>query len=877
MTTDATAVVTKRPLTAGTIVRRSLLTIVAVIAVAVIVASALISWTIQRPFPTYNGEVAVDGLTNTVTIQRNEQGVPTITAENTDDLFFAQGYAHAQDRFWEMDFRRHVTAGRVAELFGESQVGTDMFLRTLGWHEIAEEEVAALDETTLSYYESYAAGVNAYLAENKGGDLALEYSVLGLTSPGYEPEPWTPADSVAWLKAMAWDLRTNIEDETDRALLLQDFTPEQVAALYPAYPFDEHPTIVETATLPTVIQGNGDGSGTISDGSGAATANAGTIDDASVAVPTVGAAGIEWESASGVLEAVEKLVGDAGEGIGSNSWVVSGEHTESGLPLLANDPHLGAALPSVWTQMQLKCAQPSPACPFNVSGFSFSGLPGIVIGHNDTVAWGFTNLTTDVADLYIERVQDDQYWRDGALVDFEERTEIVKVAGGDDVELTIRSTVHGPVVSGLTGDFTAIADDATYDAAPEGDSYVVSLKWTALEVTTTPAAIFALNTAHSLEDFRAAAAMFSVPAQNLIYADVDGNIAYQAPGNLPIRGAGDGWIPQPGWDSAYDWQGYIPFAALPASENPKDGYIVTANAAIVDDSYPYFLSRDWDDGYRADRIVNLIEAVIAEGPITAEQMRAIQMDQEMFIGKRLTTAVADIKSDRPGVQAALELLAGWDAQNAKDSAAAAYANVLWDTLVMAMFAERDVPAPVTGQSRLFQVVDALLSDPSSEWWVNEKLGISSQAEMLDYAVNEAYDRLAELQGEDVTKWNWGSLHAITLRSDTFGSSGIAPIEWLFNRGPYDVGGGASVVDATGWTIGESFATTTVPSMRMVIDVSDWDASTYINLTGTSGHAFHPNYVDQAPIWADGGQLPWAFTPEAVAAETTDTLTLTPKE
>ena len=875
MTTETPTVVAKKPLTAGTIVKRSALTLIAIIVVVVIAASALLSWTIQRPFPTYNGAATVEGLTAEVTIQRNEQGVPTITAQNTDDLFFAQGYAHAQDRFWEMDFRRHVTAGRVAELFGTSQVGTDKFLRTLGWHEIAEQEVEALDDTTRGYYDSYAAGVNAYLDEHKGGDLSLEYSVLGLTNPGYEPEPWTPTDSVAWLKAMAWDLRTNIEDETTRALLLQDFTPEQVAELYPAYPFDEHPTIVDTALLPTVSQGAGDGSATIAAGSGA---GAGTMGEgAGVAVPTVGEDGIEWETAGSVLEAVEMLVGDAGEGIGSNSWVVSGEHTDTGMPLLANDPHLGSALPSVWTQMQLKCAQPSPACPFDVGGFTFSGLPGVVIGHNDTIAWGFTNLTTDVADLYIERVQGDQYWRDGALVDFEERTETIKVAGGDDIKLTIKSTVHGPIVSGLTGDFTDIADNATYETAPEGDSYAVSLKWTALEVTTTPAAIFALNTAHSVEEFRAAAALFSVPAQNLIYADVKGNIAYQAPGNLPIRGAGDGWIPQPGWDSAYDWQGYIPFDALPAVKNPKEGYIVTANAAIVDDTYPYFLSRDWDEGYRADRIVNLIEAAIAEGPVTADQMRAIQMDQEMFIGKRLTTAVANVASDREGVQAALALMAGWDAQNAKGSAAAAYANVLWDTLVVTMFAERDVPAPISGQSRLFLVMDGLLDNPESEWWVNEKLGINGKDEMLVYAVDKAYDRLAELQGEDTTKWNWGSLHAITLRSDTFGSSGIAPIEWLFNRGPYDVGGGASVVDATGWTIGESFETTTVPSMRMVIDVSDWDASTWIHLTGTSGHAFHPNYVDQTPLWADGKQLPWAFTKKAVAAATVDTLTLTPKK
>lgn len=855
MTTDTAATpTTKKPLTAGTIVKRTFLSILAIVGVVIIVAAALIGWTIQRAFPTYSGTVAVSGITETVSIQRNDQGVPTITADNTDDLFFAQGYAHAQDRFWEMDFRRHVTAGRVAELFGESQLGTDQFLRSLDWHGIAAQEYEQLDEASRSYYDAYAKGVNEYLAEHKGGDLAMEYTVLGFTAPGYEPEKWTPVDSIAWLKAMAWDLRTNIEDETERALLLQNFTPDQVQELYPDYPFDKNPTIIQTEDAETASGAGG-----------------------SVLVPTVGTDAIEWSEAGDVLEAVEKLVGDAGEGVGSNSWVVSGEHTESGLPLLANDPHLGAALPSVWTQMHLRCSEVSESCPFDVAGFSFSGLPGIVIGHNDTVAWGFTNLTTDVADLYVERVQGDQYWRDGKLVDFEEREETFKVAGGKDVTMTVRTTVHGPVVSGLTGDFTAIADGSEVEGAPEGDSYALSLKWTALEASTTPAAIFALNTAKNIEDFRAAAALFAVPAQNLVYADTEGNIAYQAPGSLPIRGAGDGWIPQPGWDSAYDWTGYIPFEDLPFVENPSSGFIVTANAAIVDDSFEYFLSRDWDYGYRAARITSLIEGAIAEGKVTAQTMRDIQMDQEMWIGKRLMTAIEDLSSERPGPQAALGLLDEWDAQNSKDSPAAAYANVLWDTLATAMFADRENPAPLSGQARLFTVVDALLDNPDSEWWVNEKLGISSQEEMLEYAIDTAYDRLAELQGEDVTKWSWGSLHALTLRTDTFGSSGIAPLEWLFNRGPYNVGGGASVVDATGWTLGESFETTTVPSMRMVIDLDNWDRSTYIHLTGTSGHAFHPNYVDQTPMWADGEQLPWTFSKKRVAAETVDTLTLTPKK
>ena len=853
--------------------------VVAAIVVIAVAAAFFVTWTIQRSFPQTSGTLRLDGLAAEVTVQRDASGIPTITADSSEDLFFAQGFVHAQDRFFEMDFRRHVTSGRVAELFGASQAGTDAFLRTLGWRKVAEAEVEAMDDTTRGYYEAYADGVNAYLSSRSGAELSLEYAVLGLQNPDYEPEPWEPADSVAWLKAMAWDLRTNVEDETERALLAgaladggdPEDTHALLAKLYPSYPFDRNPVIVPQISTVEPLDTTADAAAfTLPPKDG----------EVQQAVTT-----IEWQETANVIEAASVLVGDAGEGIGSNSWVVSGELTASGMPLLANDPHLGASLPSVWYQVQLKCSTVDADCPFDVGGFSFSGLPGIVIGHNQRVAWGFTNLTTDVTDLYVERIEGDAYWRDGALVPLEETTETIAVAGGDDIELTIRSTVHGPIISGLTDDFTAIADapdpalraEGTAPAPPGSDAaeYAVSLRWTALDPGTTATAIFALSTAQDFDDFRAAAALFDVPAQNLIYADVDGNIGYQTPGRLPIRGAGDGWMPQPGWDSGYDWTGYIPFEELPVAYNPASGYIVTANNAIVTDDYEYFLSRDWDQGYRAARIAHLIERRAAAAPLTAQDLRDIQMDGEMWIGKQLVSAMGDVEVDGTGPRTAVELLRTWDAQNDKTSAAAAYANVLWSRLVQNLFAERAVPLPTDGQGRLFTVVGDLLEDPSDPLWRNDRIDVDGMPQMLARSAEEAYDELAALQGTDTARWNWGDLHAITLRSGTFGSSGIAPIEALFNRGPYPVGGGASVVDATGWTIGESYATTTVPSMRMVVDLDDLDASTWIHLTGASGHAYHEHYVDQTEDWASGVQRPWAFTPAAVERSARDTLILAP--
>ena len=871
----------RRPHRARRIVVRTLVSVLAVVLLVVAAGGIFGSWTVSRSFPQATGTIEAAGLDAEVSVTRDEFGVPTIVADNAHDLFYAQGFVQAQDRFWEMDMRRHITAGRVSEFFGESQLGTDKFLRTLGWRKVAEQEVAALDPVALSYYEAYAEGVNAWMADRRGADLSLEYAVLDLTNPGYVPEPWVPADSVAWLKAMAWDLRSNIETETERALLAQTLDAATIAELYPAYPWQTNPVILPTsAPMPAAAAPAG---------SSIASASAPETATANMTTPL--------RQAREVVAQAAALFDGVGEGVGSNSWVVSGTKTESGMPLLANDPHLGAALPSVWHQIGLRCAEKSPDCAFDVSGFSFAGLPGVVIGHNDRIAWGFTNLTTDVADLYIEKTDGDKYWRDGELLPMDVREETVKVAGGDDVTLTIRSTGHGPIISGLTPDFTSIAGDPslTVDseidpstvagsptAEPAGD-YAVSVRWTALDAGTTAGAIFAINAATNWDEFRGAAALFDVPAQNLVYADVDGNIGYQAPGRLPIRGAGDGSVPQPGWDSAYDWTGFIPFDELPRSFNPDEGYLVTANNAIVRTTsdasadgttgdYPYFLTNDWDYGYRADRITDLLTAKMATGPLNAQDLSDIHADNQMWIASRLVTELAQI--DAKGTTAeAIALLADWDLQADANSGAAAYANVFWRNLVTEMFAKKHPEIPLSDQDRWFTVVNTLLDEPSSPWWTDSAQGIAGKSEMIAHAAELATTELVGLQGADASRWNWGALHALTLRNGTFGESGIAPIEAIFNRGPFATGGGSSLVNATGWSLDEGYATATVPSMRMVIDLADFDASTWNHLTGNSGHAFHPNYVDQTPIWQVAGHQPWNFSADAVEAAAQQTLHL----
>src|SRR5690606_12842130 len=364
------------------------------LAIALVLAAVLV-YIVRQSFPQLEGTVRLPGLTGQVEIYRDKYGIPHIYADTSEDLFLAQGFVHAQDRFWEMDFRRHVTAGRLSELFGAATLDNDKAIRTMGWRRVAEQEMDELTDRTRRFLDSYAKGVNSWMAANpNASDRSLEYSILKVQNGAYTPEPWDAVDSVAWLKAMAWDLRTNLEDEIDRALALAKLPEERVAQLYPGYPYDKHEPIV---TRGTIDQERFD-------------------QDADPRIRQETGTRLIAQAAR-ALEAVPDLIGAKDRaGLGSNSWVVSGEHTKSGKPLLANDPHLSAQMPSVWYQMGLHCRELTETCSYDVTGFTFSGVPGVIIGHTDKIAWGFTNLGPDVADLFLEQVDDKTYLYQGERV-----------------------------------------------------------------------------------------------------------------------------------------------------------------------------------------------------------------------------------------------------------------------------------------------------------------------------------------------------------------------------------------------------------------------------------------------------------------------------
>ncbi|WP_327591006.1 penicillin acylase family protein [Nonomuraea sp. NBC_00507] len=810
-----------------------------------LVLAGIVVYTVRKSFPQVDGSLRLPGLSDDVEIYRDKWGVPHIYAGSAADLFMAQGFVHAQDRFYEMDFRRHMTAGRLSELFGASTLGTDKALRTMGWRRVAEQELPELAKPTQDYLNAYAKGVNAWLSANpNASDRSLEYSVLKLQNSAYQPEPWTAVDSLSWLKAMAWDLRSNMEDEIDRALIAATLPRERVEQLYPGYPYDRHSPIVTE----------------------------GTIDEDRFnqrAEPRLRAGVGALTQAAKTMNAVPSTMGtEDREGVGSNSWVISGAHTASGKPLLANDPHLSPQMPSVWYQAGLHCRKVSEECPFDVTGFTFSGVPGVIIGHTDKIAWGFTNLGPDVADLFLEKVDGDTYLHKGEQLKLETRQEQIKVAGGSPVTITVKSTVHGPLINEVIG-----------DAKPTDEANAVALQWTALTPGKSADAIFALDKAADWQEFKAAAALFDVPAQNLVYADTTGKIGYQAPGRIPVRQKGDGTWPVPGWTGEYDWRAApIPYDQLPSVEDPADGFIVTANNAVIDPRrYRPLLTADWAHGYRSERIRDLVKDAIEKGKVDAAAMSRIQQDTHNGFADTLVPALMEVNLGGPSVRAR-ELLKSWDGTQSADSAPAAFFNAVWRQLLVLTFND-ELPegARPAGGDRWYEVIRRLLQLPDDPFWddVTTKNHTERRDDILRQAMASAFHELSERLGADAGAWRWGDLHQLELVNGSLGTSGIAPVEWLFNRGPFAVAGSKDALNATGWNVQRDYTVSAVPSMRMIVDLSDLDASQWINLTGASGHAFHDNYWDQAEVWARGDLLPMRSTPESVKKAAAHTLRLTP--
>jgi penicillin amidase len=853
--------------------RRISLSVVVLIVVTLVVAAVVAVSLVRGPMPQTSGQLSVSGLTAKVTVRRDDRGVPQIYADNSQDLFRAQGFVAAQDRFFQMDLRRHITAGKLSEMVGQDGVEGDRLVRTMGWRKVAEAELPTLAASTRQYLQAYADGVNAYITKAGSPEkMGVEYAVLGQKFPDYRVEPWTPADSLTWLKAMAWDLKGNYNNELTRARLSASVTPARMAQIFPPYPMQTHHPILSPADLRS--------------GEKPSEQSSASSFPKALKVPAVVAdkpARTLYAEVDKALAELPVMVG-RGDGIGSNSWVVGPKRSSTGKPLLANDPHLDVSVPGIWYQSGLHCRTVSAACPFDVSGFSFAGLPGIMIGHNQKIAWGFTNLGPDVSDFYLEQVRGDTYRRGKRYLPLQESTETIKVAGGPDVTTTVRRTVHGPLISDVLPTAAQAGKSALVEGKAVTNSYDVSLAWTGLLPGHTADAIFKLDTATSFARFRNAAKDFAVPAQNLLYADTDGHIGYQAPGQVPIRasstqGAPPGYWPAPGWDPKYDWKGFVPFKEMPTSYDPPEGYIVAANQAVTASQKP-FLTTEWDYGFRSERIRNLITAT---PKVTPERMSQIQGDTYNSFAPALVKRLLAVQLDfDPFSEDGKRLLRTWDytqpSGKSSSAAAAAYYNAVWSNTLRLTFNDELGDRKADGGSQWMQALTGLLNKPRDPWWDNKLTPgvIEGRDEILRQAMVAARMDLTTKLGKAPVTWQWGRLHQLTLVHQPLGvEASPAWVRALFNRGPLQMPGGSTMVNANSGDSSKGYGVTTAPSMRMVVNLGNLDASRWVNQTGSSGHPYDAHYVDQTDAWSRNETYPWPSSKEAVGAASGDELTLTP--
>jgi penicillin amidase len=775
----------------GEAMRRALVVLGVVVgcifATVVIVALVGGSLLVRRTFPTIDGVIEVPGLRSTVEVYRDRWGVPHVYADNAEDLFFAQGYVTAQDRLWQMEFNRRVGSGTLSEVLGETTLDTDRFIRTLGWRRVAEQEAELLSGEGLAMLEAYSAGVNAFIDSHQG-NLPLEFTILG-----FKPAPWTPADSIVWAKAMAWDLGGNWDAELLRAKLIQAVGEEKAAELAPPYP--------ESAPL--------------------------------IVPPDAGDyASLELEHLVEASAGLRDLLAAGLPGLGSNNWVVAGSKSTSGQPLLANDMHLGLQMPSIWYEVHLVGGG------LDVEGYSFPGVPGIVVGHNEYIAWGVTNLGPDVQDLYIEKVNPanpDQYEYEGQWQNMEIIEEVIEVSGQDPVVERVQVTRHGPII-------TPVVEDV---------EQVLAFHWTALEPNRMVGCLLALDRASRWDEFRSALQLWAVPSQNFVYADIEGNIGYQAPGLIPIRREGHtGLVPVPGWTGDYEWEGYIPFEELPTLFNPPTGFIVTANNKVVSDEYPYVLAYDFAVGHRAQRIETLLEEKDILG---VEDFQRIQADSYSIPAEIFTPYLLQIEPQGFLQERALNGLRGWDYRSDADSAGAAIFEVFYTKLVENTFGDelgQELLGEYVAASSWHQLaLDRMIEEPDNPWFDDvttperegrDDIVLRSFADALDYLGNRF--------GDVPNAWEWGRLHGATFVHQPLGESGIAPLERIFNRGPVPVGGSGYTVNAASFDPQEPYTTTHGVSQRLIVDLSDFDNSLSTHTTGQSGLVFDRHYDDMITLW-----------------------------
>ncbi|HEX7960318.1 MAG TPA: penicillin acylase family protein [Terriglobales bacterium] len=763
----------------------------------------------HRALPQVDGTMTVPGLTAPVHVIRDAQGVPHIQAANVDDLFFAQGYVTAQDRLWQMDISRRYAAGELAEIFGPRLLEHDIQQRYLQIRNSVERALSGFNPRDRQFLEDYARGVNAFINSHRDG-LPLEFAILR-----YQPKPWRVADSLLVGANMSQMLNTQYDVELWREKVIQHLTPELIGDLYPNRSWRDHPPGAESETLNDQTP------------SGVPNPRRRTNDRRHTSVA----------SAFGFSNPLPSDCEDCLPG--SNNWAISGEHTVSGKPLLSNDMHLSHQIPNIWYEAHLKSGD------FDVAGLTLPGLPFVMVGHNQRIAWGFTNLGPDVEDLFIENLnQNQQLETPKGFVAPERHFETIHVKGARDLQFDVIVTQHGPIITPIL----------------PGERRQLALQWTLYDPTVLTDPFFDVDSARNWQEFRAAFSKFGGPSENVVYADVDGHIGYQATGKIPIRPSGDGLLPVSGADDSHNWKGYIPFDELPSVFDPPSGMIATANARITPDNYRYLLANNWFEPYRTERIYRVLDNGQKFKPADMLNLQTdIYSDVDHFFADHFVYAIDRSKNVSERVRRAAEIMRGWDGRMVADSAAptiAYYSRRRLMRLILQPKLGADYEFYSWGRSMV--ALETIVDRRVARWLPPS---FANYDELLVKAVEETL----EAAPRDLTSWNWGNQFPIEIQHPVLGS--IPVLRWFSGTGKHPQSGDGVTVKQIGRTFG--------PSERMTVDFSNLDNSTLNIVVGQSGHLLSPHYKDQFKAWYEGSTFNLPFSGSAVQSAKQHELTLTP--
>lgn len=786
--------------------------ILLLIPLAVMAAGAGMLWASRSQAPA-DGTMQIAGLGGEVTITRDRNGVPHIKARTRGDVAAGLGFAHAQDRLWQMDVSRMAGQGRLSEMFGDATISTDIWLRTMAIHEAAAASMNVMDADTMAMLEGYARGVNAWMERNPqvfSARLPPEYLILG-----YRPEPWTPVDTLTSIKMMSISLAENLGEEALRLGFHRiGLSEAEMLDLLPSLDADSPPPMPDLTGLLGL--------------------------DATPIGETLTTA-----DASSAFAEIDGVLATGA----SNNWVLSGDRTQSGLPILANDPHLGLMAPSIWYLAHLEVTEEFDE-PRHLIGPSLPGTPYVLLGRGNDIAWGFTNTATDAQDVFVERVNPDnpdQYLTPSGWAPFGQKEEVIKVRGGTEQRFTRRWTRHGPVFPESYKNFDKLLPDNT----------VAALQWVALAHDDTTALVGArFYGMRSVEDFQTGLEAFLTPMQSMVVADRSGNIGFVAAGRVPQRDPYNklmGRAPAPGWNAIYDWRGYVPYAALPRQNNPASGLIATANTKIVGPDYPVHLTFDWDEPYRQERIEMLIDG--ANEKHTAAMSRTMQADVYsqafMDLKPRMLKALEG-KQLSPASQALVARIASWDGTMARENGEPLLF-LAWVRSTMIMTFEDDLGFMFKDWFKpRIKVLARLLDGDTARNWCDIKT--TEDEETCDTIVAEAFDTaIADLEaryGADSSKWRWGEAHYAKGAHRPFGE--VAVLKRFFNV-EIESGGGPFTLDRGVTSLkddADPYANVHASSYRGIFDLSDLDRSTFIHTTGQSGNVFSGHYSDFAPVWAE---------------------------